>query len=203
MKWFPDAKRVGPPLILFQESWQGHIWLPVYQTLSPALLLVCAHTRLVLDRLHSHALPMHLSWSLFMCAYACTHTQQRHFLLYSSFSCYVFPLFYFSSFFSSLSLFFSNLYSESTNESFPVHMKTFLSGCKAWGKKNLLNICVFIPKTWAWREGIKLDRVILRSKKYANLTFPVALYLKSQTHTNTCPLTCKYMCTYIYLMLRR
>lgn len=145
VEMIPRCKQSWSPLILFQESWQGHIWIPGYRTLSPALLLVCAHTRIVLDSLHSHSFPMHLSSSLFTCAYACTHTEQWLFsfilpFLALSFLSFVFPL---SSLHSFFSLFFSNLCSDSTNESFPVHMKSLFIWMQNLGKNILLNICVF------------------------------------------------------------
>lgn len=79
MKWFPDAMKTDPALILLQESWQWHICLPASQPLSPALPAVCAHTGLVRDMsFHSFSSRLGGCPSRRRCTYV--HTHLRYFL---------------------------------------------------------------------------------------------------------------------------
>ena len=117
MKWFPDARKTDPTLVLLQESWQWHIWLPACQPLSPELPTACAHTAHVRDMfflsfssyLGGCPIPVHMR--------ICTHITETFSLLSQpSFPFFAFPFsFIFYSSFSSLfsfSSFFPNLYSD-------------------------------------------------------------------------------------------
>lgn len=141
MKWFPDAKRADPPLILLQESRQ-------HPRLSPALLILCACMRLC-----SGQSPLSVSLLEILAHICiCRHTAGTFSLL--SFLCLSvlsFILFFLFTLFPSFSSFFSNLYSDSNEELFLVRIKSLLIWVENL-EKAFYSICLFIYYCWSLRR---------------------------------------------------
>lgn len=140
MKWFPDAKRADPPLILLQESRQQHIWLTAPQTVSSIANLVCPHEALF--------------WTVSSLCLSSreTHTAGTFSLL--SFPCLSvlsFILFFLLTLFPSFYSFFSNLYSDSNKELFLVRIKSLLIWVENL-EKAFYSICLFIYYCWSLRR---------------------------------------------------
>lgn len=148
MKWFPGAKRVAPPLILLQESWQWHIWWPASQPLSPALPTVCAHTGLLRDNLFPLSLPT--QEPALILAHTCLRTQTAVIFSLLSQPSFPFSTFPFSFVFTLLPLppFPSPLPSltctVTTNELFLVYINSLQIWVEDLEKEILLNKLVYV-----------------------------------------------------------
>ena len=146
MKRFPDARKTDPILVLLQESWQRHIWVPASQPLCPALPTACAHTGLVRNMFFSFSsclggcpIPVHM--------HICTHTTETFSLLSQ-------PSFPFSAFPFSFIFMLLSLHSFPSPPSFPTCTVT---------TSELFLVCINSPLIWM--EDLK-KKILLKRRVY-------------------------------------